>query len=153
MIWDALYLYLSHGGLHLLKGIYLYLSQGGLHLLEGIYLHLSQGGLHLLEGIYLYLSQGGLHLLEGIESMVGSAQFTPLSISLASSISVNSEKPNLILSVTDLKVKDKHLSILSFRLKSWSLFLETFVVLLSNLLYKAGHSQFSKLLFKPLSDQ
>lgn len=50
--------------------------------------------------------KGGLHLLEGIESMVGSAQFTPLSISLASSISVNSEKPNLILSVTDLKGGD-----------------------------------------------
>ncbi|XP_023341820.1 dolichyl-diphosphooligosaccharide--protein glycosyltransferase subunit 2 [Eurytemora carolleeae] len=50
--------------------------------------------------------KGGLHLLEGIESMVGSAQFTPLSISLASSISVNSEEPNLILSVTDLKGGD-----------------------------------------------
>lgn len=47
--------------------------------------------------------KGCLHLLEGIESMTGAAQFTPLSISLISSVSVGAENPNVIISVTDLK--------------------------------------------------
>jgi len=48
-------------------------------------------------------AKGGLHLLEGIESMTGSAQFTPVSVSLVSSLSVSAENPNLVLAVTDLK--------------------------------------------------
>jgi len=47
--------------------------------------------------------KGGLHLLEGIESMTGSAQFTPTSISLVSSVAVDAANPNIVISVTDLK--------------------------------------------------
>jgi len=47
--------------------------------------------------------KGGLHLLEGIESLTGDAQFTPVSISLVSSVSVDAGNPNVVFSVTDLK--------------------------------------------------
>jgi oligosaccharyltransferase complex subunit delta (ribophorin II) len=47
--------------------------------------------------------KGALHLLEGIESMVGSAQLTPISISLASSLAVTPDNPTIAISVTDIK--------------------------------------------------
>jgi len=49
--------------------------------------------------------KGALHLLEGVESMTGAAgaQFTPVSISLASSIAVTQSDPTIKLSVVDLK--------------------------------------------------
>jgi len=48
-------------------------------------------------------AKGGLHLLEGVESMTGSAQFTPLTISLSSPVSVSAASPKVVLSVKDLK--------------------------------------------------
>jgi len=47
--------------------------------------------------------KGALHLLEGVDSMTGSAQFTPVSISLASSIAVTEANPTIKISVVDLK--------------------------------------------------
>ena len=48
--------------------------------------------------------QGGVHLLEGINSLTGSAQFTPVALSLVSGISVSQEAPSITVAVTDLKV-------------------------------------------------
>merc|ERR1719312_525760 len=48
--------------------------------------------------------KGALHLLEGIEWLTAaSAQYTPLTVSLASSLAVNADNPKVVVSVTDLK--------------------------------------------------
>jgi len=49
-------------------------------------------------------AKGGLHLLEGVESMTGpTAQFNPVTISLASSVAVSNQSPNVAIAVNDLK--------------------------------------------------
>jgi len=58
---------------------------------------------YLLSRKSVQQAKGALHLLEGIESFSGDAQFTPVSISLVSSVAVDGGSPNVIVSVTDLK--------------------------------------------------
>jgi len=48
-------------------------------------------------------AKGALQLLEGIVSMTGSAQFTPVSVSLASPLAISTANPNVVISVLDLK--------------------------------------------------
>jgi oligosaccharyltransferase complex subunit delta (ribophorin II) len=48
-------------------------------------------------------AKGALQLLEGIGSMTGSAQFTPVSVSLVSALSISTANPNVVVSVVDLK--------------------------------------------------
>jgi len=58
---------------------------------------------YLLSRRSVQQAKGGVHLLEGIDSLTGSAQFTPVALSLVSGISVSQEKPSITVAVTDLK--------------------------------------------------
>lgn len=48
-------------------------------------------------------AKGALQLLEGIGSLTGSAQYTPISVSLVSPLAVSTANPNVVVSVLDLK--------------------------------------------------
>ena len=46
--------------------------------------------------------KGGYHLIEAVQTLASNPQFVPVVIALASPVSVSSDLPNVVVSLTDL---------------------------------------------------